>query len=624
MTTAPLIRTLELLPGETPTSYVARLAAHHRTIPREFCSDFGMRWPFLCSGQEGQLQRLSRLTGADLRGLQFWSPTRLKNGRYRVGGAVSSVGAFRRTTIRVCPICMRDALQKHGPSGAFQLLEWCVTCLHRCDTHGVALCALPPGANSHETYDVVTQVMRHDKLLAAAAADPVPLQDSPFETNIRLRIRHGPQDDWLKSLELVHLHRACMTLGLTISGHEEKRLIEVDRDSERRACDVGFAVLAQGPPGLEQAFDRLRHQSRDARAYFSADLGHFHAWLRTVQGVPALDCLTSVVRRHVFRHYPAKPDRPVLGMLPDAIAQITFDEARSRAKLGVSFLKRLLAHIDGVEPSEVAARTSITPTDLDRVTAFWATLCNLTEAAEALGIRPEQVKALIHAEVLSHLRFGSALRYPCRAEIDALLQAVDALPRSRPWSGDLPLTTFCAHRSISLARVIAAWRSGVIDGQVAQGEGSGLQALRIAPNALCDRDAQRLNHDPGLADAARYLRISLTAIRCLRDAGLLQQIRKRNADTNFQRSCITRTSIRAFERDYITLGQIAERNGIAPMHLARRLDHDGVPALETRQGLVRVYLRDLLPNDLLRGTKPDAGKSRSSPPTRVVVGQHWT
>lgn len=63
MTTAPLIRTLELLPGETPTSYVARLAAHHRTIPREFCSDFGMRWPFLCSGQEGQLQRLSRLRG---------------------------------------------------------------------------------------------------------------------------------------------------------------------------------------------------------------------------------------------------------------------------------------------------------------------------------------------------------------------------------------------------------------------------------------------------------------------------------------------------------------------------------------------------------------------------------
>lgn len=65
-------------------------------------------------------------------------------------------------------------------------------------------------------------------------------------------------------------------------------------------------------------------------------------------------------------------------------------------------------------------------------------------------------------------------------------------------------------------------------------------------------------------------------------AGLLQQIRKRNADTNFLHSCIARTSIRAFERDYITLGQIAERNGIAPMHLARRLDHDGVPVLETR------------------------------------------
>ncbi|MFD1882163.1 hypothetical protein [Paracoccus pacificus] len=50
MTGAPLIRSLVLLLGEMPASYVSRLAAHHGTPPREFCSDFGMRWPFLCSG----------------------------------------------------------------------------------------------------------------------------------------------------------------------------------------------------------------------------------------------------------------------------------------------------------------------------------------------------------------------------------------------------------------------------------------------------------------------------------------------------------------------------------------------------------------------------------------------
>ena len=603
MNKALLIRSLKLLPGETPASYVARLAVHHSTIPREFCSDFGMRWPFLCSGQDDQLLRLSRLTSVDLRQLQFRSPIKLKNGRYRVGGAISSVGAFRRTSIRLCPVCTVEALGGPGACAIFQLLEWCVTCLHRCETHGVALCALPPAANSHETYDVVAQVLRHKRMILEAAAHPARLEVSPFEDYIRQRIHDGPQEDWLQPLELVHLHRACLTLGLTISGYEGKRLIDVGRDRERRACVAGFSVLAQGPEALDQALKQLRGRDRDGRAWFSADLGHFHAWLRTVQDVTALDGLISTVRRHVFQSYPVKPDRPVLGALPDKVTYITFDEARSRAGLGVSFLKQLLAHIDGTAPELAYARTEITLTDLQYVMAFWSGFSNLTKAGQRLAIRPEQVKALFQLGVLSHERFGSALRYARCAEITDLLRAVDALPLSQPCSGDLPLTTFCAVRSIGLAPVVAAWRSGELDGQIARGKGAGLQALRLQTDALCDRADRRLDRDLGLGDAARYLRISLTGIRRLRDAGLLRQVRKRNADTNHQHSFISKASIRTFERDHVTLGQLAERSGVAPIHLARRLDRDGIPALETRRGVVRVYRQDRLPTDLLVGTE---------------------
>lgn len=324
-----------------------------------------------------------------------------------------------------------------------------------------------------------------------------------------------------------------MTLGLTMSGYPERRLIDIDRDMERRACDAGFAVLVQGPLGLEQVFDELRCRARNGRAYFSADLGHFHAWLRTVKDVPALGGLTSVVRRYVFRHYPAKPDRPVLGVLPEQITHITFDEARSRAKLGVRFLQRLVAHVDGVPLADVLARTGITPADLDRVMAFWNSLCHLNEAGEILGVRPDHVKALIRVGVLSHLRFGSALRYPRRAEIADLLRAVEMLPCSQRFSGTITLRSFCATRSISLAHVVAAWRDGELDGLVSRGEGRGLEALHLNPEAFCDKVALCLDRDLSLTATARYLRISLTAIRKLRDVGLLRQIRKRNTDTNF-------------------------------------------------------------------------------------------
>lgn len=601
MTGASLIRSLALLPSETPASYVSRLAAHHGTPPREFCSDFGMRWPFLCSGQDDQLQWLARLTHVDLHELRFWAPRKLDNGRYRIGATTSSVGAFRRTTIRLCPICATKALQGQGPSGVFQLLEWCVTCIHRCAAHGARLCALPAAAHAHESYDVVSLAVRHQQVLASAAANPEILDESPFEAYLRERILRGPRDDWLRPLELTHLHRACLTLGLTMTGQTMPNLSAVDHQCERRACDDGFEVLRNGPDALAAAFDRLRGRTRTGRPYFSTDLGTFFAWLRAVQDVTALAEMSSVVRRYVFRHYPVKPDQEVLGERPARITHITFDEARARAKLGTAYLKRLFAHVTGIPLDEASSLSEITVTDLDRVLAFWSGLRNLQGSAHELGIQSLQVKSLIELGVLSALRFGSALRYLHRAEVADLLRAVEALPATDGCSGFMPLKTFSTSRKIGIARIVAAWHSGELQGQVARGEGKGLQALRLHPDALCRKVLAPHHGDPNLAEAARYLRISLSAVRTLRDVGILRQVRKRNADTNFRQGYISSESLRSFERDHVTLGQLAERNAVAPMHLARRLDRDGIPALDTPRGMVRVYHQEMLPTDLLFG-----------------------
>ena len=216
MNVRPLVRTLLLFEGETQTSYVSRLAAYHGTSPRDFSSDLGMRWPSICSGRDNHLAQLARLTGASFDQLKFWSPVKMTIGRYKVGATVSSVGAFRRTAIRVCPLCALEAGGRDGPSGFFQLLEWSVTCLHRCATHGVALCTLPAAPTSHETYDVVGQLSRHITIVNEAAARAQVFESNGFETYVRHRVYQGSQDDWLRTLDLTHLHRACLTLGAMI------------------------------------------------------------------------------------------------------------------------------------------------------------------------------------------------------------------------------------------------------------------------------------------------------------------------------------------------------------------------------------------------------------------------
>lgn len=600
---ASLVRTLSLVDGETPASYVSRLAAHHGTIPRELCSDLGMRWPWLCSGRPDQLTQLARLTGADLGRLTFSAPVKIGIGRYRIGGAISSVGSFRRTTIRICPLCACTALVQHGPSGLFQLLDWCVTCLHRCDAHGVALVALPSAAHSHETYDVVAQILRHHAILKTAADHPDLLPESAFETYIRSRIYHGPVGDWLDRLEIQQLHRACLTLGMTVSGARDRSWLNLDLARERQACDLGLSVLSQGPMSLQSALAVLRHNSTGARRFFSADLGHFYTWLRSVEDEAGVTDIIRVVQQHVFRHYPVHPDHEVLGAKPPDVIWIRFNEARKRTRLGVSFLKRLQAHLKGHSPDEAKNMTEITLHDLERIVDFWRGLCNLQDAAQRLGILAVQVKALIRMGVFEQIRFGTALRYVKRREIDELLSRLKKLPLKGRYDGSIPLRKFCALRRIALAKIVHSWVGGALDGSLcrgpAQGHGQGLQALCLAPDASCTKSAIRLDRDLSLAEAARYLRISVIAIRKLRDAGVLCQIMRHNADTNFRKAYISQQSLRAFEARFFTLGQLAIRREVAPIHLARRLDGLEVPMLETRMGAVRVYKIETLPGEIL-------------------------
>ncbi len=132
---SPLNPILPLIKGETPSGYVSRVARLYRTTPRDLCSDLGMRWPFLCSGHEDQLERLAWLTGQDCSVLKMWSATKLAAGRYRVGRTHSSTGVFRRTASRFCPLCVSEARTQSGEHGIYELLEWKVLSLHRCEKH---------------------------------------------------------------------------------------------------------------------------------------------------------------------------------------------------------------------------------------------------------------------------------------------------------------------------------------------------------------------------------------------------------------------------------------------------------------------------------------------------------
>lgn len=72
---------------------------------------------------------------------------------------------------------------------------------------------------------------------------------------------------------------------------------------------------------------------------------------------------------------------------------------------------------------------------------------------------------------------------------------------------------------------------------------------------------------------------------------MLSQIRKLNPDTNHQKQYLSKGSIQPFERLFVTPGQMAAAQKVAPIHLARKLDAEGIAPIPCAGALVRVYSR---------------------------------
>lgn len=588
---SPLKPALSFMAGETLSGYVSRQAKLHETTPRGFCTDLGMRWPFLCSGHDDQVERLAWLTGEPLDLLRQWRTLQIETGHYMIGKAQANIAVLRRTALRLCPQCVMNALSETGPSGVFQMLEWSILSIKTCEKHGCPLITLPSSKYSHTTYDFVSRVLEHLGTIRRANETCEALKETSFEEYVRKRIWSGPQSDWLNAWNLNHIHRASLTLGAALNGHKGEMSGDLSANEERSLCEKGFQCLEKGEGPFKDALVELHRASTTERPYYSADMGPFYYWLREAQSQPVLAEVVEVARDHVFETYPTPTGKSVFGKKPKVQKWLTIDEARRRLGCGAVFMKQLMGHMKGVSERDALKRTDVHIDEISQVESYWKSLVRLKHAASDLAISPQQVKSLQNLGILSTIRVTSSQRYLKREEIDDLLSRVSELPDLLPGKSTLPIKEFCRAKGVHLTRVINLWIKGDLHGMLCRGEGQGLQAIEVVWDALCEKPKIQLDRDLKLTQAASYLQISVISIRQLRDHGYLEQIQDRNPDTNHLKSYITEASIRRFEQKYITLGQMAALQKVAPIHLARRLDQEDIEPVSCGSNLVRVYRR---------------------------------
>lgn len=584
-----LVPTLPLIEGEALSGYVSRTAKLYETTPRDFCSDLGMKWPALCTGHENQINRLSWLLGVPVKSLKDHTICKLTQGRYQIGRTHATIGVLRRTSGRLCPKCVASALDSSGAMGLFHQLEWSVSCVHVCFVHRCPLIQLPSSADSHSAYDFVSRVLQNKSLIIKAAEASATLPDTPFEAYVRELVRQGSKQDWLGELGITHFHRACLTLGATLSRCPSDPLLELPREEARALCDLGFRHLRKGPSGLHYALQKSFHKDRSKRPYVCSDMGPFYRWLHSVHTDPVLSDLVDTTRQHIFETYPASLDKEVFGRKPRRRQLYTMADVRIRTGLGTAFIKTLLGYLCGQTEDEAIKRNDVTAGELKSVMDFWQSIAKLNEAASLLGVLPEQVKKLQKLHVLKTIKITSTLRYVERDQIDCILTKVDKLPPADAGSSSVSLMRFCRSNRLAIERVVQFWLNDENKVGFYRGDGQGLHQIKVNPNLEITREDTILHGDLTVMEAARFLKINVHAVRKLRDAGYLDEIRRRNSDTNHFKGFITKASIQKFQEKFITIGLGAEQLKMLPNLLAQRLDERGFETIDCKSGFVRVY-----------------------------------
>lgn len=102
----PLRHTVPLGAGETPVSFVSRLAALHRTSARDICLDMATTFQKVVDGDPKALAIVAAKASADPAALTENAFVRTGERRYTFRGEEFTRDDLRRATVVVCPKCL--------------------------------------------------------------------------------------------------------------------------------------------------------------------------------------------------------------------------------------------------------------------------------------------------------------------------------------------------------------------------------------------------------------------------------------------------------------------------------------------------------------------------------------
>jgi TniQ len=601
--------------GEAPTAYAARIAAAYGLDVREFCSDRGIRLRDLAKGEAPALARLARAGGADLDEMARSTFFRTDAYGYEYRGQDVRRGDLTTGRLDVCARCLLDDIDDAGgPSstdGCFLRADWCLDVVDTCPVHACALVTLHGAPGPAYLFEFSALVAAASGRLqemsrSSEARAPTALQDY-----VLARLEgDGTGVPFLDGMGLAAAVRTCEVLGAAACFGGAAQLESLDRPQLRAARIRGFEVAGRGDEGVREllasmtasyAHGNPSEEGRTARKAFDALHQFLHVNPKRLHWkVAAFARLRAVVRDFIKANFPLQAGETVLGEVIEERRLHSVASLAIEVRIGVPRLRKIL-QLKGVI-DDVQCRLADSNIIFDAKAGFEAVRESIEalsrdEAAKYLGTGRHQVDMFTEAKLIEPIASGPlGLRAAfARAALDtfvaSLLAHAVTVKRREPHCVSVSQASrraVCTHAEIATL---------ILDGRLKWvGNLGGKGDYRSVLVDLAEVDALVHGLDPDTMSAAEFARrlgIKPEVSRALVKHGYVKAVFHQRAGRRVAR--ISSAEVEAFQKRYITLGELRSDLGKHHRAIAKALSEKGIaPAFDLGKGRSLFYERSLL------------------------------
>jgi hypothetical protein len=448
-----LLPILPVLPDETLTSYLRRVAKFHAGMDvYPFIAALDLSREAVTDPSAETLERIGRITGQSLdtlHGMVIRSvQPRIR--ALRQEQFHTEFANLKQTTF--CPACLLEDTASDSPSGGLRVgrVSWRLEPVRTCAKHHIALVRSTMPTKSHK-FQHMDEVAPDDASLIRLVESAERRVPSDLQRYVEDRLAGVAGPAWLDTQPIDIGVRACEMLGLLLTQPVTRKMPEVSGSELDTAGDVGFARAAEGEAGILSALKEVHERAMGAGGLGGHQqvFGFFNAWLSDQGSQKPKGPIRDIARDYVTENFAIEAGTMLFGEEMSQAKKHNFYTLARKVGANAGTVRRALVYSGMLDPN--AARHSENYVfDAEEVEALFTridTALSNRELRKFLNCHRTQAEQLVSAGILPQViaqgeRGQNAAQHVARDDAQAFLRSMISVaqPVVRPTDGmcDIP------------------------------------------------------------------------------------------------------------------------------------------------------------------------------------------